>query len=239
MKKAEQTPPGQRAADAIVIAIENQIADGFLPDLTPLPSERLLMEEFGASRTVVREAITALSNRGIIECKPRHRPVVRPVGYEAVIDATSPVVRQLLNDPKGVKNLYDARVFIERGLVRDAAFSATKDDIQALKSALAKNQEAISESDRFYETDTAFHKVLYSIPGNPVFAATHEGFVSWLAPQWDKMARLPEHNEQNYQAHKAIYMGILERDPDAAEAALVAHLSDAWEFVRSTFEWDV
>ena len=29
---------------------------------------------------------------------------------------------------------------------------------------------------------------------------------------------------------------ILERDPDAAEAALTNHLGDAWEQVRTTFD---
>ena len=63
-------------------------------------------------------------------------------------------------------------------------------------------------------------------------------FVSWLAPQWDRMERSPERNERNYQAHRAIYEAILERDPDAAEQALITHLSAAWDYVRTTFEWD-
>ncbi|MCP4317813.1 MAG: FCD domain-containing protein [Hyphomicrobiales bacterium] len=235
MSEQSGSASGHRAADMIVADIEKQIASGVLKGASPLPSERELMEEFGASRTVVREAITALSNRGLIECKPRYRPIVRQVGYETVIDTTSPVIRQLLHEPQGVKNLYDMRVFIERGLVRDAALYASKSDIQELKAALRANEDAISNSDEFYKSDTAFHRVLYCIPGNPVFPATHEGFVSWLAPQWDRMERSPERNQRNYQAHVAIYQAILERDPDAAEAALVSHLKAAWEFVRTTF----
>lgn len=227
-----------RAADAIVAQIEKKIAAGVLVDASPLPSERELMQEFGASRTVVREAITALSNRGLIECKPRFRPVVRRVGYETLMIATGPVIRQLLNDPRGVKNLYDMRVFTERGLVRDAALRATKSDIQDLKAALAANQASISDSDAFYITDRAFHGALYQISDNPVFPAVHQGFFSWLAPHWDRMPRLPERNEQNYLAHKAIYDAILERDSDAAEQALIEHLAAAWEFVRDTFDWE-
>jgi DNA-binding FadR family transcriptional regulator len=238
MSEQPESAPAKRAADMIVANIEAKIASGILKDASPLPSERILMEEFGASRTVIREAITALSNRGMIECKPRFRPVVRRVGYETVIDTIGPVIRQLLGEPRGIKNLYDTRVFIERGLVRDAALKATKSDIQNLKAALKANEEAISDSGEFYETDTAFHRVLYCIPGNPIFPATHEGFVSWLAPQWDLMERSPERNERNYQAHLAIYQAILERDPDAAEAALLSHLEAAWDFVRTTFNWE-
>ncbi len=237
MDAPSQSATGARAADAVVTSIEQKIAAGELRDASPLPSERALMEEFGASRTVIREAITALSNRGLIDCKLRYRPVVRRPGYETVIDATSPLIKQLLQDPKGVKNLYDTRVFIERGLVRDAAAHATKSNIQDLKAALAANQQSIADSFEFYTTDTAFHHVLYSISANPIFTAVHAGFVSWLAPQWDKMERSPERNERNYAAHAAIYQAILERDPDAAESALITHLDAAWDYVRTTFDW--
>ncbi|SNT76310.1 FCD domain-containing protein [Paracoccus seriniphilus] len=235
MDPEENTKKSVRAADAIVTAIENRIASGKLKDGAPLPAERALMEEFGASRTVVREAITALSNRGLIEARPRFRPVVRHIGYDSVIDTTSPVIRRLLHDPQGVKNLYKARVFVERLLVRDAATGANREDIRRLKEKLAENAAAIDDSERFYQTDVAFHRVLYEIADNPVFTATHEGFVAWLAPQWEQMERLPERNRRNYAAHERIYTAILERDPDAAEAAIVQHLDAAWDFVSTTF----
>lgn len=226
---------GRRAADAIVAEIERRIAAGEIRDAAPLPPERILMHEFGASRTVVREAITTLASRGAIEARPRFRPVVRKAGFDAVLDTTGPVVRRMLTTPEGLKNLYDTRVFTERGLVRDAALRAGRDDIKRLKAALIDNGAARDDSERFYRTDTAFHRVLFQIPGNPVFSALHDGFVSWLAPHWEAMERSAERNERNFRAHEAIYQAILERDPDAAEGALAAHLREAWAFVEPTF----
>ncbi len=228
---------GARAADAVVAELERLIASGALPDRTPLPAERELMEQFGTSRTVVREAISKLSSLGLIETKPRFRPIVRKPDYVTVLDACGNVVRHLLADRSGIKNLYDSRVFMERGLVRGAALSAGKEDIAELRGALEKNRAAIPDSLEFYKTDTAFHGVLYRIPKNPIFPAIHEGYTSWLAPQWERMLRSPERNEANYLAHKAIFDGILDRDPDAAEEALLSHLRAAWEFVRVTFDW--
>jgi DNA-binding FadR family transcriptional regulator len=227
-----------RAADAIVSKLESQIVSGHLRDKGPLPVERELMEQFGASRTVVREAISMLSSRGLVECKPRFRPIVRKPDYATVLNATGNVVRHLLNEPGGVKNLYTTRVFMECGLVRQAAISATKEDIGDLRVAIEANENAINDSDEFYRTDNAFHGVLYKIPRNPVFPAVHEGFTSWLAPQWAVMLRSPERNLANFQSHKAILDAILERDPDAAEAALNSHLTAAWEYVRVTFDVD-
>ncbi len=87
----------------------------------------------------------------------------------------------------------------------------------------------------FYRTDMGFHAVLYQIPKNPVLPAVHKAYTAWLAPHWSRMPRLPARNRANYEAHRRIYEAILMRDQDAAEAALRAHLADAWTQVRETF----
>lgn len=224
-----------RAADLVVRKLAQKIQSGELVDGQPLPPERNMMEEFGISRTVVREAVVALSNKGLIEARPRHRPVVRKPGYDAAFDTMESVVSHLLHEPGGVRNLFDSRILIESALVREAAKHANREDITALKEALAANEAAIHNSDAFYQTDIGFHQVLYSIPRNPVLPAINKAYTSWLAPHWSQMPRLPARNQSNFEAHQMIFNAILMRDPDAAEAALRTHLKDAWEQVRKTF----
>jgi DNA-binding FadR family transcriptional regulator len=229
------SPAAARAADAVVKKIEARISSGELPDGAFLPAERELMSEYGISRTVVREAVARLASRGLLEARHRFRPVVRRPGYDAALSAVGGVVSHLLSQNEGVKNLYDVRVFLEAALVRNAALHARKDDITALRTALAANEQAIPDSKSFYATDVAFHAVLYDTPRNPVFPSLHRAFTSWLAPQWERMLRSPERNRVNYLAHRAIFEGIVDRDPDAAERALQSHLGAAWEYVRGTF----
>lgn len=227
---------GERAADTIVRDLEQRIATGEFKDGSPLPSERELIALYGSSRTVIREAITILTNRGFVQNRPRYRPIVRKPGYDSALDAISGIVSHLLNSPSGVRNLYDSRIFLERALVREAALSARKDDIARLDRALDANHEALPDSEAFYGTDVAFHGVLYRIPGNPIFPAIHDAFTAWLAPHWIKMPRSPERNLVNFQSHKAIFSAIIDRDPDGAEDALINHLRAAWEYVRVTFD---
>lgn len=226
---------GGRAADRVVRAMTERIRTGTLADGQPLPPERDLMEEFGISRTVVREAVRTLSTRGLIEALPRHRPVVRKPGVDTAFEAVGSIVTHLLGQPGGVRNLFDTRIMVEAALVREAARSATRDDIAALKAALEVNAAAISDSEVFYRTDIGFHAVLYEIPRNPVLPAIHRAYTMWLAPQWSRMPRLPERNRANYEAHAAIFDAILMRDPDTAEARLRDHLAGAWQQVRETF----
>lgn len=232
---ADTAESSSRAADAVVRAIEAQIVAGELTNGAPLPSERDLIDSFGVSRTVIREAVASLANRGLVESRPRFRPIVRHPGYEAAMAAASGVVGHLLTQTDGVKNLYDTRIFMEASLVRHAALHARKSDMEALSCALEANKAAIPDSNQFYATDVAFHAVLYDIPRNPVFPAVHAAFTDWLAPHWIKMPRAPERNRINYLRHADIFNAIRERDPDAAEEALSAHLHAAWEFVRGTF----
>jgi len=228
----------ERASTRIVRYLEQQILSGALADRSPLPAERDLVKRFGTSRAVVREAITTLGHRGLIENRPRFRPLVRKPGIESAFAAVGSIVEHLLDDRRGVRNLYESRLFLERSLVREAALRARKQDIDDLRTALDANEDAIADSEAFYRTDIAFHGVLYRIPRNPIFPAVHSAYTSWLAPHWERMPRSPERNAMNHGSHAQIVARIVDRDADGAELALQRHLDAAWEYVRVTFEQD-
>jgi len=233
---SDQMKQGQRAADELFREFEKMIISGEIKHGETLPPEREIVETFGVSRTVVREAIVALSNKGLVEARPRFRPVVTKPSFDTAISTVENVIGRLLDQPGGVKNLFDTRTMIETSLAREAAKNANRRDLEALKGALEANADAIEDSEQFYRTDTAFHGVLYAISANPVLPSIHKAYTTWLAPYWSQMPRLPDRNRKNYSAHKAIYEAILMRDPDEAEAALRKHLSDAWDQVKKTFE---
>ncbi|WP_222611797.1 FCD domain-containing protein [Shimia ponticola] len=225
-----------RAADTLVSAIEERIRNGDLRAGDPLPPEREIVRDHGVSRTVVREALRILASKALITARPGFRPVVARLGYDAALDAVGSVAAQLLEQPDGVRNLFDMRVRIEASLARDAAKSATSEQIEEMEAALEANRAAIPDTKLFYETDVAFHSVLHTVPGNPMLPALHRAFTAWLAPNWIKMPRLPKRNEINYEAHKAIFDAILRRDPDKAETALRDHLDFAWNQVSDIIE---
>ncbi|MCW1950113.1 MAG: FCD domain-containing protein [Octadecabacter sp.] len=227
---------GNRAADNVVRALSESIYSGELPVGAPIPSEREIVEKFQISRTVAREAVSILSSKGLIDARPRYRPVVRQPDLDAALGVMGGLVQHMLSRPGGVKQLFDTRIFVETGLVRAAATDATKDDISNLRAALEANGECLDDSNRFFETDVAFHGALYMIPGNPVFPAIHRSFSDWLGGQWGMMPRKPDRNRRNHDAHQAIFKAILSRDPDEAEAELVSHLQDAWAQVADTFD---
>lgn len=228
--------PEARAADQLFAHFEALIRDGQLAPGQTLPPEREIVEEHGVSRTVVREAVLALANKGLIKARPRYRPVVVAPGYDTALDVVGSVVGQLLEQHGGVRNLFDVRIIMEASLARGAAIAADADDVKKLETALAANKAAIEDSIEFYETDVAFHGVLYEIPDNPLLPAIHKAYTDWLSVHWRQMPRQPDRNKTNFAYHERIFEAILRRDADRAETALREHLDFAWKQVSQTLE---
>ncbi|MDH4439227.1 MAG: GntR family transcriptional regulator, partial [Rhizobium sp.] len=137
----------KRAASNVIRSLERQIVSGDLADGAHLPSERELMEIYGVSRTVVREAVTTLASRGLLEARPRYRPIARRPGYDTALKAVEGAIGHLLTESDGIKNLFNSRIFLEMSLVRHAALHAKRADIEALKQALDANEAAIGQSE--------------------------------------------------------------------------------------------
>jgi DNA-binding FadR family transcriptional regulator len=222
-----------RLADTVSAELARMIAAGTLPSGARLPTERELMRRFGVSRSAVREAIQGLAARGLLLTRPGHRPLVQGRNYEAAVDTLGRLVAHLVADETGVRNLFETRVFLEAALARHAALHARRDDIEALDAALQANHAAIGDPERFYATDAAFHALLYRMPRNPIFPEVHRAYVEWLQDHWRLLPRGAEFDRVNHAAHAEILAAIVERDPDAAEAALRRHLATAWEFLRA------
>lgn len=225
--------PAERLADTLSDELAGMIVRGEIAEGQRLPTERELMRRFGVSRTAVREAIAALSNRGLATTKFGHRPIARKPNYEMALDRLGSLIAHLVADRQGMEELFESRVFVEAGLVRWAARHARRQDIEELAAALEANRAAIGQWRAFYETDIAFHAVLYRMPGNSIYPAVHKAYVEWLMQHWRWMKTSAELDRMNHAGHRSIFEAIAARDPDAAEEALRRHLAAAWELIRS------
>ncbi|MBX6169773.1 MAG: FadR family transcriptional regulator, partial [Thermobispora bispora] len=79
-------PPGhkrpRRLGDTVVTYLVDRIVSGAYPVDTVLPTEPELCQEFGVSRTVVRESIKLLEAKGLVKATPgRGTRVLEPIGW--------------------------------------------------------------------------------------------------------------------------------------------------------------
>lgn len=147
-----------------------RIAVGDHPPGVALPPEDLLVEEFGTSRTVIREAVKTLSAKGLVNTRPRRGTVVLP---ESDWNLADPDILDWLLHRKNVLPLIlefaEIRMAIEpaaSGLAARVADDAAHAEMQA---ALNRMRDAAVGEDDPLDADIAFHVAILSACKNRFF----------------------------------------------------------------------
>ncbi|WP_245424310.1 GntR family transcriptional regulator [Sinorhizobium sp. BJ1] len=170
--------------------------------------EKRIAEEFGVSRTPVREALLRLAEMGLVEIFPQSGTFVSPIPLSAIPEAV--VIRKSL----------------ERTTVERAAQIATAEDLDRLDRIIARQRAhaALGEASRFYEEDEAFHGAISAIAGYPGIWT----LVKTVKLQIDRARRLtlpvPGRMTTVVDEHVAIRDAIAAHDVDRASAAMMRHL---------------
>ena len=213
----------KRTSDIIAEALIAEIREGVIPGDAALPTERELCERFQTSRPTVRAALSSLELRGFAVLDPGRRPRAARPSLTAILAGVGNQIREALGDAESGAHIEQMRQFIETGAAREAARRASNVQIKQLQLALEKNYEAIG-SDRFPETDRAFHRVLVSVAGNPVLLSLHDMVVSELLSQRPVAADRTAHDQKSYSEHLRIYQAILDGDAATATEVMDGHL---------------
>ena len=133
-----------------------------------LPNEEVLCERFGVSRTAVREAIKAISAKGMLETRPRTGTRVRPREQWSLFDAD--VLRWLCShgvDGDLGRHLKEMRSILEPAAAALAARMRTEPQMVALQQAFYAMRDA-TNADQWVVADVAFHQTILRATGNPL-----------------------------------------------------------------------
>lgn len=226
---------GSRVYQSVAAEIAAKIHSGEYPDKALLPSERELVDQFGVSRTSIRQALLSLQASGLIALRNRARAQVTHLNGTSLLDQLGHSAQAFLAQRNGVADFQEARLLFECGLARHAARHASPKEIGRLGAALAENKKAIGDREAFTRTDLAFHDILAEIPKNPIFVALNNALADWLAEQ--RTAAMFEPADvlmQNaFEGHAAVYEAIARHDAEGADHAMLEHLRTV-----QGFYWD-
>lgn len=212
---------------AVVEALVDRMAVGAYPEGERLPFERELIDELGVSRSVVREALRVLEEKGLVAIAQGKPTTVRPRSDWNVLD---PIVINALikHDPELeiAGNLIDVRAAIEGALVRRTVRALDDARDQELRAAFAKLVEAQPDPTAYLRADREFHHVLLEQSGNYIGE-----WVVRCAHQWTHSypGLVPMHRvKQSHREHQAIFEAVERRDADAAAKAMESHIRESW-----------
>ena len=222
-----QKIPAQALSDTVARQLLENIDGGAFPRGSKLPTEAVLAQQFGVSRTVVREAIARLKHEGVVE--PRQGSgvfVTEQAGIKPLrIDYTE------VSSPEAVLQIVELRRAIEAEVAAQAAKRRSDDDLKAIEAALVQIGEDVAGGGDGVAADVAFHRALAQATRNPYFIKTLEFLSQYLeaatAVTRGNEARYEDFSRQVREEHEAIVAAIRAGDEMAARNAAQTHMFNA------------
>jgi DNA-binding FadR family transcriptional regulator len=207
---------GINLTQSLVQKLGSSIVRGELPAGKSLPIEAELGKKFGASRTVMREAVKILSTKGLIGQRPRVGTFVHPEEKWDLLDAE--VLTWILDrhfSHSLVREFLEVRIGIEPAAAALAAVNATEADKELLRQKLDRMKSAMNGHVDPVAADIAFHATILEI--------SHNRFYHQLTPIVETALRFSirltnkaKGTLADYDAHEKIYRAIRSGNADAA-----------------------
>jgi GntR family transcriptional repressor for pyruvate dehydrogenase complex len=218
---AEISPPS--ASYQIESYLQDQILSGQWPTGHKLPSEAGLQKQFGASRTVIREAIGRLQGRGLLKTVNGSGTYVSDCQLEHVSQALN-AYSMLTSDDKTFGELLELRMAIEGDAAAKVASNRLSDDWQCLDARLAA-MDAARVLEEFAILDIDFHIELLRLSRNGLFAALGKALRGrWVRLAFDAFHKGEGLREATMVEHREIFRAIMIGDPTAAREAARKHI---------------
>lgn len=206
--------------EVVAESIERLIIDGVLKVGQPLPSERRLCEKLGFSRSALREGLTVLRGRGIIEtAQGRDSRVAR---LNRVQD-TSPLIHLFSTQPRTLYDLLDVRALLEGESARLAATLGTQADFVVITRcyekmlAASENNKEISLIEHA-QLDHAFHLAICQASHNQVLVFTLQSLTNLMFNSVFASVNNLYHRPQQKKADRSPACEDLQRGVAAAAA---------------------
>lgn len=208
-----------------------RIVGGRYPQGTLLPSEPELVQRFGISRTVIREAMKCLAGKGLVEIKTRVGTRVRDRAAWHHTD-TDVMVWYFESGPsvEMLRALKDLRRVIEPEAGARAASRGTGMEIEAIAAAYRRMAAAGSDIVAYSDADLAFHTAIFAATHNMIYAQLIDllAVAIYANRALSDPADIIARQQQTLANHQALLDAIIARDPETARAA-THQLLDGWQ----------
>lgn len=220
--------PPRNLTSELTARLMEEITSGKLAPSARLPTEQEMIATFGVSRTVVREAISALRAEGLVESR-------QGAGIFVTSDMT---LRPFRLDPDGLKtlqgviDLMELRMSVEIEAAGLAAERRTPRNIADIEASLTAFERAVAIGDEAVDADYLFHLAVSKATQNDHFRAFIEYLGRHIIPRRsihigagsddDRRAYLGKVQAE----HRTILGAIEAGNPGAARSAMRKHLRE-------------
>lgn len=220
-----------RLYEQIVEQIEQSVQRGDLKPGDQLPAERELAEQFGVSRTAVREAVKALREKGLVEAYPGKGTFITSGSSNPMRQSIDRMMRSAQVD--ATSSLVEVREILEPEIAALAAVRATEENLNSLRESVAVMDAAKRDPDAYIEADLDFHLELAEAAANPLILSLIDSIVGVLREQRMRIFEVEGGPDRGQYHHKRILEAMEHQDAEGAREAMRAHLRQVREDSRS------
>ncbi len=199
---------GTRIADSVRERIEQMIVTGEFADGERL-DEVKLAEQFGVSRTPLREAFQSLAASGLVTLEARRGAFIRHPDFVELVE-----MFEVMAEIEAMCGFRAARHVTESQMV---AIGVT---IDACEAAIAQG-----DFDEYYRENETFHHLLYEASGNRFLAREAARLHKRLKPYRRLQLRANGRMPQSMREHRAVFAALERNDSKATAAALRQHVA--------------
>lgn len=216
----------------IYVSIVDQIVDGIRSEVfapgAVLPPERVLAEQFGVSRTSVREAIRVLEHAGVLDVRTGSGTYV---AESALSSASILRTRATLEGDQSPLDLIVARRGIEPLSAEIAATQRRDRDLRAIAQIIDQHEAVVDGDGDPREIDIAFHLAIAEASHNMVLRLVADQLAGIMRQgTWQEFTDRSRHKagrpRLNLEHHRAIYEAIRDQQPERARGAMLEHLEN-------------
>lgn len=223
-----------RLHEGVVQQIVAQILSGTLAPGDSLPSEPTLAQQFGVSRTVIREAVRILAGKGLVAVKHGSGIQVQPSEQWNHLDPLLLFEQIRLGyDANLLDDLLELRRIVEVEVAALAAERRTPEDLRALHE-LVDGMRAVLDDPRAYtRLDVAFHDTI-------LLAARNRFLMQTLRPASQALSigrlissKQPGGPAASERSHEVILAAIERSDAEQARTAMRLHIVQFEQDIRT------
>ncbi|HOI28704.1 MAG TPA: FadR/GntR family transcriptional regulator [Melioribacteraceae bacterium] len=229
------TPVGNKEllSKKVALEIESAINSQKLKVNEKLPTEFELCEQFGVSRTALREALQMLSAKGLISIEKGRGIFVRKITSESVTDPMHSYLKTRIG-ASYVLEIIEARRIIEPEIARSAALNRTEQDIEQMQFEIDQMATFEGPAEELAKFDMNFHLAIAKSTQNRLLPLMLKP-VFRLMPEIKSMiiSDVPEARNSAIIWHTKILKAIIESDADTAYEEMKQHLVLALEHAEA------
>ena len=205
-------------------AVEQAIQQKKLKTGTRLPSELELCEQFGVSRTVVREALRVLSSRGLISIIKGKGMFVKEISGQSAVDPLH-LYLQMNFERSYVMDIVHARQILEPAVVELASSHRSDDDIKRLAADIELLTSCTGDFRELSRIDTQFHIDIAKASGNSLLPLLLDPIHRLIHDIKSTVyATVNDAKESALVWHQRIFDEIVAGEAKRAREAMVEHL---------------